>query len=241
MLLLPSFDTNYLDPPTWSLVYEMRLSLVFPILVAIVLSRRAWIFIGLSLALEAVLAAILPRYGQWFWDASYWVTFGFVPFFLGGIWLARHSDRLKAIWQRAPFPMKFGAIALAFVAMTFQYWFQTKHNLIHAVLDDPLILAGTAVLVVGALNSSGAGRLLRTRPLQFLGEISYSLYLLHFVVLLVVVHLLYPRVEGPGLIISVITVSIGLAFLVHRAVERPGIVAGRRLATHLEGLLAQRQ
>jgi peptidoglycan/LPS O-acetylase OafA/YrhL len=83
-------------------------------------------------------------------------------------------------------------------------------------------LAAAMVLLAGATDSrAGADRFLSSRPLRYVGDISYSLYLWHWPVL--IFYLAYrdmPRVgiKGGALIIGV---SFVLAVLTHRFVEEP--------------------
>jgi exopolysaccharide production protein ExoZ len=60
---------------------------------------------------------------------------------------------------------------------------------------------------------------LKFPPLEFLGKISYSFYLLHFVIILVVARKLQIDVELKLLLISV--VSVVLSYVSYRLVERP--------------------
>ncbi|MGB3443921.1 MAG: acyltransferase family protein [Actinophytocola sp.] len=83
-------------------------------------------------------------------------------------------------------------------------------------------LAAAMVLLAGATESrAGADRFLSSRPLRYVGDISYSLYLWHWPVL--IFYLAYrdiPRVgiKGGAMIIGV---SFVLAMLTHRFVEEP--------------------
>jgi peptidoglycan/LPS O-acetylase OafA/YrhL len=83
-------------------------------------------------------------------------------------------------------------------------------------------LAAAMVLLAGATDSpAGADRFLSSRPLRYIGDISYSLYLWHWPVL--IFYLAYrdmPRVGIKGGAV-IIAVSFLLAMLTHRFVEAP--------------------
>ncbi|MDQ3785671.1 MAG: acyltransferase [Actinomycetota bacterium] len=83
-------------------------------------------------------------------------------------------------------------------------------------------LAAALVLLAGATDSSvGADRFLGSRPLRYIGDISYSLYLWHWPVL--IFYLAYrdmPRVGIKGGAV-IIALSFVLAVLTHRFVEAP--------------------
>jgi peptidoglycan/LPS O-acetylase OafA/YrhL len=83
-------------------------------------------------------------------------------------------------------------------------------------------LAAAMVLLAGATDSkAGADRFLGSRPLRYIGDISYSLYLWHWPVL--IFYLAYrdmPRVGIKGGAV-ILAVSFLLAMLTHRFVEAP--------------------
>jgi peptidoglycan/LPS O-acetylase OafA/YrhL len=80
--------------------------------------------------------------------------------------------------------------------------------------------AGAAVLVLVVITWSPAGLLLKTRPIQWLGRISFSLYLTHLPVVWTVAHLQHRQSwEAQGLI--AIPLSLAIAELFTRLVEHP--------------------
>lgn len=87
-----------------------------------------------------------------------------------------------------------------------------------------LPVAGAALIIAagGASARGGVGPLLSTRPLTALGAISYSLYLVHWPIL-VLVHermgLADPLPGGLGLLLAL--VSVPVAWLLFRCVETP--------------------
>ncbi len=89
------------------------------------------------------------------------------------------------------------------------------------------------MLIVPAFAAPRARAALRTRPLLFLGRVSYSLYLLHALVLLALLNLLYGRVPLPIILVAAPLLSIGVAALGYRLVEAPAMARGRRVASRL--------
>lgn len=76
--------------------------------------------------------------------------------------------------------------------------------------------------------------ILRSRPLQFLGGISYTLYLTHFLVLIGGLWLLQPLAESPqlfafALLAYLVPLSLIVAWGVSVKIERPMMALGRRL------------
>ena len=133
----------------------------------------------------------------------------------------------------------------AFLAGVFAFWGWThKGWLLAGAVGYALVLAGAglvrhdsfaviAALTVAAILLSGLrdgmDRWLSARPLQFIGLVSYSLYLLHNPLTGMsyrVVNRLLPG-GGPGVEIAgacmTVAVCLGAAWLCFLAVERPGI------------------
>jgi peptidoglycan/LPS O-acetylase OafA/YrhL len=78
------------------------------------------------------------------------------------------------------------------------------------------------VLVAGRTGSrAGADRLLAGGAARYVGDLSYSLYLWHWVVLVGYLAVTGEQTVGPGGGATVILTSLGLAVLTHHLVERP--------------------
>jgi peptidoglycan/LPS O-acetylase OafA/YrhL len=113
--------------------------------------------------------------------------------------------------------------------------------LLHIAAPDLSIIALFPLLILAAVRNKGwLARLLNSPPLVWLGDISYSVYLLHWFVLFVVLEMvrLAPGIDlaqlppKPSLLLltAMIGVSLGFATLSYRFVE----VTGRRwLRKHL--------
>ncbi len=87
-------------------------------------------------------------------------------------------------------------------------------------------LCAAAVLVAGRTGrASGVDRLLAAAPLQYLGNLSFSLYLWHWPVL--VLFLVQSDRAEPGIAggCAVIALSVALAALTHRFVETPVVAS----------------
>jgi len=107
--------------------------------------------------------------------------------------------------------------------------------LLHIAAPDLGIIALFPLLILTAVRNKGwLARLLNSAPLVWLGDISYSVYLLHWFVLFVVLETVrlasgvdlaqLPPKPSLLLLTAMIGVSLGLATLSYRFVE----VTGRR-------------
>jgi len=111
--------------------------------------------------------------------------------------------------------------------------------------------------MVGALLLIGLSlhpwRLLVNRFTIFLGKVSFSVYLLHFYVLLGLLHLerqqmvrhpslnSHPSAQFAILFLGTLVVVVPLSALTWKFIETPGIHLGRRLIARREGQARQRR
>lgn len=214
----------------WSLAVEAAFYVALPALawlLLVVLCRRRW-RPGLLIAGLAVLAAISPAWlalvhtTHWLPDgAPLWLP-TYLMWFLGGMLLSV----LQAIGLRA--------YALVCIPLALVSYLIAATPIAGAPTTSPAQLsealiktafyAVIATLVVAPLALGNRGwysRLLGSRPMVFLGEISYEIFLIHLVLMeLVMVEILdYPVYTGPmwGLFFWTMAVTIPLAWLLHRA------------------------
>jgi peptidoglycan/LPS O-acetylase OafA/YrhL len=223
-----------LMPIGWTLEVEMVFSLLLPLMVLLV--RDGHWSVGLGLSIWALLQQSPAYAGQ-----------VYAIHFMVGILVHEGAGRLDHLANRAPRGMPtmlivifvyFTSIALGLIP--------GKWNIV-AALGVPtyklIVLTATAIssvaLTVGAVHLPGFRRVLEWGPVAFLGRVSYSVYLLHFTVLLLLLRFVTERlgdVEVIGLIACVLSVTVVCAAAMHRLVELPSI----RLGNWFCALLAQK-
>jgi peptidoglycan/LPS O-acetylase OafA/YrhL len=124
-------------------------------------------------------------------------------------------------WKRVLFPA-----ALALLAFTFLYRSPGFRETFRYTLQG---IGLVPVFVVAIRHPDwGPMRLLNTRPMRFIGVLSYSLYLLHHVVL-GVFHLrtaLHPMAQGA----LALGVCVAVAWAIHAVIEKPAARLRRRLS-----------
>jgi peptidoglycan/LPS O-acetylase OafA/YrhL len=232
ILFLGFYNTDQFDIPIWSLVYEMRISLIFPLLCGFVLRFKS----GWSFAIAAGLTIVAITLDKFTFEVAPGLadTFQYAGLFLFGIFLARERSRLGAWFQHRRW---FGRVLIG-VAFLLLFLFggaplnrSTGHLLHSKICISHWITAfGAGGLMIISMNSASCKRVLHWPPIHFLGQISYSLYLWHFVVLLYCVHLLYGKVSLWVILGLTFILSIFVSWLSYRFIELPSMNLGRRLS-----------
>ncbi len=194
---------------TWSLAVEEQFYLVFPLLMLAAARYAA----GRVRTVLGVLAVLSLGFGIWqtvgHAEAAFYLPFSRAWELLAGVLLALW----KPVIRRPSLQHAAGVTGLGLILAACLLF--TKDT------DWPgaaaLVPVLGAVLVIAAGEGGIAGRLLATRPMVWIGLLSYSLYLWHWPLLT------FQRFVLPGAWPAAITVlaSILLAALSLRYVERP--------------------
>ncbi len=215
-----------LDPVIWSLVHELRISLVFPVLVLLTLRWPVASMVVSVLFGVACTAALAGR------EAGTLLMSGlntgqFVFLFTAGILIARNVAGIRGLVERLP------RVAVAILWMIAIGLILSPGPTIYRYFDF-VWGAGAAMLLMLTVGSTRVDRALTAAPLVWLGRISYSLYLVHLPLLVGAVHLAYGVLPMGVILAVVIALSLLCAETMHRFVEVPSIRLGRTLARRIE-------
>jgi peptidoglycan/LPS O-acetylase OafA/YrhL len=228
-LMIGTEPDMQLDCVMWTLVYEMRISILFPLLMMLCRNTKVALFTSLAmLVLSTKLLAALhlnshPSGVQNFGTTLLW-TIKFVPSFVAGILLSKHRQHIAAALQRVPAQMRVAALSLPIFGIFF-----VSHSFDYAKKDAFYDL-GAALVIVFALEIPTVTVFLEGKVAQWLGRISYSLYLIHVPVLLVLFPLLLGRMPLSLAALIAIAASLSAATVLYILIEAPAIELGHRLA-----------
>lgn len=224
--------TDYLAEATpsvfqhyWSLGIEEQFYLFWPLLLAVGFrlcrggERRLLVLAAVLTGFSFVACVLLM-------DVSQPWTFFSLPtraWELGAGALVAFLLRSGARWLRAERTGLLawaGLVGLAAVALTFDEG--TAFPGWAAVL--PVLATALLIIGGGAPERLNATRLLRLAPMQFLGAISYSLYLVHWPLQVVPQAAVFAEEPLPTPVrLALGAAAVPLAWLLHRTVERPVI------------------
>jgi peptidoglycan/LPS O-acetylase OafA/YrhL len=226
--------------PTWSLAQEEQFYLVWPLVLIMLLRRRARprlvagiLLVAIGLLLVAAPSSTVPAYSVYYSPAARAAELLFGC--LGAvIWRHRLLGIPQAIKTRLPAEVvatltqrrlwrALFALVLAylFVTLLFNYQLSTEQVYLGAcLLAVPLI-----VNLVGTPGSLLA-RAIACPPLRFLGRVSYALYLFHLLTRNVVYHYM-PNGNLYVNALLTISISVALAAASWKIVESRVLAGGR--------------
>ena len=201
----------------WTLFHEVLFFIVFSV---ILLNRRlGYTFFALWMVASVVLLAGLPTNQQ----VADLLSPLHLFFALGMLitWIVKTRGEIP--W--AP-PVIAGAAILGYALVASFLWWPT-------VSDHMLAGLGSAILLLGLMELERRGRVRVWPWLNFLGDASYSIYLVHFGVLSIVARRSFALAQRTGLppwfwflLDAAIALTVGI--LVHLTIERPLLrLAGR--------------
>jgi peptidoglycan/LPS O-acetylase OafA/YrhL len=233
LLFIGEYKANRVLPVIWSLIYEMRISLMMPLVVYCVsrFSARTCLAAALCISLVSFVFAMGRNTGETSspsFSGDWAMTAHYLGMFIVGATLAFH----RVHWQR--WLDKRGRTMLVLAASLTLYFLSRlvlsiTSGAIGQYIFDWCVVAGAAGLVCTAIVSRRFTLALAKRPIVFLGTISYSLYLTHTVVLLAVLHLMPASGSAWRSIVTAAVLVIPVAAVTHFVVERPSILLGKFL------------
>jgi peptidoglycan/LPS O-acetylase OafA/YrhL len=232
LLFLGRYKAGQMIPVIWSLIYELRISLIMPLVVYWIarVSGRAAISVALGISLLSFVLVLLegddPNSANF--TADWAMTLHYLGIFIAGATLAVH----RAAWRQ--WLMKNDRTRVVLAASLVLYFVSRSvlsftSGAVGQFLFDWLVVAGAAGLICTSLVSARFAAVLEARPIAFLGQISYSLYLTHTIVLLTVLHLMPSATSMWRAILTAAALVIPVATLMHYLVERRTVMLGHFL------------
>jgi len=230
-LVLPQTSHFYV-PQAWTLTLELQLSFLLPLLMVWIKHKVFSLFL--------FFLCIIPL-EVYYQQQTYSIyTIALFHFSLG-IFLAKNIHFIKYQYQRSNKLVKllFWSIALLFYSFRYTLYPWFFDSLLRPIDVSYMTALGSGMLIALIIASHHMQKILNFKPFVLIGKISYSIYLLHFLLLLTLV---------PGLIhylntlenLSEITIyysimlffifaTVLLSTLFYFLIERPSIYLGHSL------------
>ena len=234
---------NAVVPGGWSIVDEMMFYAFFPFLITRIRGNAYNYAVVAFLLYVANLIVIQPIYGYLLRDYPYtglyhaflfFQFFNQVPVFLLGIFLYKAGDGLDARRDLA----FGGALCFVWLALAFAL------KIFYSFPSSPFFWLGNWMLLAGVIAAFKFK--LASTPINRLGQLSYSIYLIHFAVF-VPVEWCFARSglarHGPVAFLLGTSVTLTICWVLGeflaRALERPSSRAGKRLVELLRAREAE--
>jgi peptidoglycan/LPS O-acetylase OafA/YrhL len=218
---------------TWSLAVEMQFYLVWPLLLASLLGRRArmvpWLVGGIVLSYVLFVVQSAPeaaRFPQAYylpWTRAFELLLGaLVAVVLSSRPVRDAGAAVTRRWTGWAIGVAFGVVLLA-------AWTDSIYVDQRAIIwESPAaaVLTVALLLHLDRVRTTGVGALLAWRPLVWVGKVSYAAYLFHYPVIAV----LLDRTDlvSKAVLAIALPVTLGLAALSWHFVERPALRLKRR-------------
>ena len=232
-LLLHNLFSKYsmqIDIPMWSVAWEWQIYFFFALLLLPVWRRfGSAVTVALGFTLGFLPLLVLPQASNLSWTSPWYL--GLFALGMAAATVLSRPDAKSRILRNTRFlNLSVGVLALGLVGLaTVQppwfagmYWLGDTYIGILAAL---LILACATPTAPGWLQTSGV-RTLESRRLMTLGAFSYSLYLVHFPILIKLQDIAHKHgashlVQFFALLFVGVPLCLGLAYVFHLAFERP--------------------
>lgn len=238
--LIGSFNNNVYNPVLWSLVYEMRISIVFPI-VAFLVIKYNW---KINLMISIILSAcglfgndIINKLTNSTTD--YLLTLHYVSMFIIGALLAKNRDEFVKKFSANSRCAKILLLLVAILAYTNYWWtFLIKPfsgRVFHIVVGNDWVTAlGVIIFIIIGFSSMKVSNFLNKKPIVLLGKISYSLYLYHAICLVTMINVLYDITPFWAILVLALISSVVIASLSYFLIEVNSIRLGRYLSRKIQ-------
>ena len=231
MLLIGQFDSAQFNTALWTLNILLRLSVFFPVLCWFVLRVSPGVSLMTALLLEVISSHFQSRYGM----NSYILTLHAAAYIIIGILVARYKDQLVLWVAKLP---RFLAIGYLSAALVMFWWGSLVVQLLVklALHRNPRFLGfdliigfGAAMVIILSIGFKPLSSLLKCKVPQFVGRLSYSIYLIHSTVLFALLHEFGKRVSTSVLFLIYASTVIAVSIIFNLAVETPSWKYGRSI------------
>jgi peptidoglycan/LPS O-acetylase OafA/YrhL len=226
-----------INGPLWTLALEMQYYLVLPFIapffvraplrsaLALIAVATTWRWLSLD-DLDPLVRAEM-HLGSW-WNVSEATIRhllatqlpGYLGHFALGIlagraWLASRARRWSKVEQAA-------ALGVAGAALCVLYWLYAggSGHIGEMAWLFSIVSMAIAMSALVCVDTPVSRALLANPALGFVGKVSYSAYLYHLPILLVI-NRFWPEVDNPGVFLSYVATALGVAWLSYRCVELP--------------------
>ncbi|OPJ59243.1 acyltransferase family protein [Clostridium oryzae] len=225
LLLIGNYKTYAYDFVIWSLVHEMRISLIIPILVFISIKLDWKKIIAMCIVLSTIASLLWVRFvdaSKYLYKSSPYETLHYISIFFIGILLSKYHKKLISAFKNCSIEFKLMVLIISLSAYGYRGWVPFHGTSLHFwAIEDWSIALGSCGLIIVALGSKAASKFLLMKPIHFLGKISFSFYLYHTICILLLFNLLYGKIRTAYIYIIITFAAFIISFIAYHTVEAP--------------------
>ena len=233
LLIQNVFGTGQINYSLWSIATELHIYLLFPFLVALLRKRFGWL-IAAGIALLAYVISYLATDSRLDRAAIHFV--GAFICGMGASWVTKSGHQVATRLRTfAGWPFIFvgglGGVVLWTKVLPFARYQEMQ------LPHDAVVMVAISALLIACVNTKSLFRtVLEWQPFVWIGERSYSLYLLHVPIQAALLKVAISTLDlsHTERLIFLLTVGfgilIGLTWIFHRVVEIPAIALSRRMS-----------
>lgn len=234
-VLMINYDTANVNGVVWTLYHEMRMGFVFPFIMLILLKFKPiksltllGLFVVMSTAVLVSPFIIFGRNEITLIIRDFGFTAYYSIFFILGAFLSVHKTKILSTVNDFNKSWKLALLLLSIILINGK-WLNSLLGIQTSFFYDLMAGFGIVLLFVVVLTSKLAESVLTIKPLLFLGKISYSLYLVHMIVIMTLT-IIFTHLGNVmiGFILSPI-ISIPVAYFAYKFFEEPAIKLGRNI------------
>lgn len=227
ILLVGKYNTDAYNGVIWSLVHEMRISIIFPLVLMVCLRKTLRDSLLTLFSFSICSVAILFLFRSSLTLTSYMLTPHYTVLFLLGALVAKYKNNVIVFYSNRTKNEKIAWFLLAILLYMYEGLIGEIKVLNNFILRDYVVAISACLFVILSLSVSTLSSLLRNKYLLYLGKISYSLYLYHIISLFSLIYMLHEILPLPIILIFSLVFSFILAVLSYIFVEKFAFRVGK--------------
>ncbi|MED0962567.1 acyltransferase [Bacillus paramycoides] len=227
VLLVGKYNTDTYNSVIWSLVHEVRISIIFPLVLMVCLRNTVRYSLLSLFSFSICSVVILFLFRSSLTLTSYALTLHYTVLFLLGALVAKYKNNLIVFYSNCTKNTKIAWFLFAILLFMYEGLIGEIKVLNNFIFRDYVVAISACLFVILSLSISTLSSLLHNKYLLYLGKISYSLYLYHIISLFSLIYVLHEILPLHIVLILSLILSLILATISYVFVEKFAFRVGK--------------